>query len=50
VTATDAETGEAIDFTGSSIAFAVKDSSGCEVLSAMVGDGCTGQDENKSSN
>lgn len=41
VTATDAETGEAIDFTGASIAFMVKDKRGCEVLSATVGDGIT---------
>src|SRR5688572_13438053 len=41
VTATDAETGEAIDFTGAEIAFFVRDKSGCEVLSATVADGIT---------
>lgn len=41
VTATDAETGEAIDFTGAEVAFFVKDKTGCEVLSATVGDGIT---------
>ncbi len=41
VTATDAETDEAIDFTGAEIAFVVKDKSGCEVLSATVDDGIT---------
>jgi len=41
VTATDAETGDAIDFTGSEVAFMVKDQNGCEVLSATVDDGIT---------
>lgn len=41
VTATDADTGEAIDFTGASVAFMVKDKSGNEILSATVGDGIT---------
>ena len=41
VTATDAETGAAIDFTGASVAFMVKDQNRCTVLSATVGDGIT---------
>lgn len=41
VTATDVDTGEAIDFTGAEIAFFVRDRSGLEVLSATVGDGIT---------
>jgi hypothetical protein len=41
VTATDAETDEDIDFTGATIAFMVKDKTGCEQLSATVGDGIT---------
>jgi hypothetical protein len=36
VTATDAETGEAIDFTGAEVAFMVKDQSRCTVLSATT--------------
>lgn len=41
VTAKDAETDEDIDFTGSAISLVVKDESGCERLSATVGDGIT---------
>ncbi len=41
VTATDAETGEAIDFTGATVAFMVKDKCGTTRLSATVGDGIT---------
>ncbi|MBA2690075.1 MAG: hypothetical protein H0U63_04665 [Burkholderiales bacterium] len=41
VTATDAETNLPIDFTGATVAFAVKDTNGAEVLSATVGDGIT---------
>ncbi len=41
VTATDAETSLAIDFTGATVAFAVKDAAGSSVLSATVGDGIT---------
>lgn len=41
VTATDAETGEAIDFTGAEVAFMVKDQNRCTVLSATTDDGIT---------
>lgn len=41
ITATDAETGDDIDFTGAEIVFTVKDKDGCEVLSAEVDDGIT---------
>lgn len=41
ITATDADTGESIDFTGASIAFVAKDKSGNTVLSATVDDGIT---------
>lgn len=41
VTATDADTGVAIDFTGATVALAVKDEGGCQVLSASIGSGIT---------
>jgi len=41
VTATDADTGEAIDFTGATVALVVKDEGGCTRLSANDGDGIT---------
>lgn len=41
VTVTDADTGEAIDFTGASVSFVVKDKSGCTKLSATISDGIT---------
>lgn len=41
VTATDAETGDAIDFTGAEVAFMVKDQCGTIRLSATVDDGIT---------
>jgi hypothetical protein len=39
VSATDLETGEAIDFTGASVTVAVKDEAGCQVLLATTGNG-----------
>lgn len=44
VTATDSETGAAIDFTGATVALAVKDEKGCQVLSASIGSGITQSD------
>lgn len=41
VSATDIETGEAIDFTGAEVAFMVKDQSRCTVLSATTDDHIT---------
>lgn len=41
VTAIDADTGLDIDFTGATIALAVKDENGCERLSATETDGIT---------
>jgi len=41
ITATDADTGVAIDFTGSLITLTVKDEGDCQVLSATVGSGIT---------
>lgn len=41
VTATDADTDEAIDFTGATISLVVKDENNCQKLSASVGDGIT---------
>lgn len=41
ITATDADTGEAVDFTGASVKFEVKDENGCERLTATIGSGIT---------
>lgn len=41
ISATDADTGDDIDFTGASVKFVVKDESGCQVLSATIGSGIT---------
>jgi hypothetical protein len=46
ITATDAETGEAIDFTGAEVALAVKDDAGRELLAASLDDGITQPDAN----
>lgn len=39
ISATDADTGDDIDFTGADIAFVVKDENNCQVLSASTDDG-----------
>jgi hypothetical protein len=44
ITATDFDTGDAIDFTGASILFVVKDENNCKKLSASVGSGITQPD------
>jgi hypothetical protein len=41
ISATDAETGDDIDFTGASILFVVKDENNCQRLSATIGSGIT---------
>lgn len=41
ISATDADTGTDIDFTGAEVLFVVKDANNCQVLSASVGDGIT---------
>lgn len=41
ITATDADTGDDIDFTGASVLFVVKDENGCQKLSASIGSGIT---------
>ena len=41
ITATDADTGLAIDFTGASVLFVVKDENNCQKLSATIGSGIT---------
>lgn len=41
VTATDADTEEAIDFTGATVSLVVKDENNCQKLSAEVDDGIT---------
>lgn len=41
ISATDSETGQAIDFTGASVLFAVKDENNCQRLSATIGSGIT---------
>lgn len=41
LSATDADTGNDIDFTGAEVLFVVKDQNNCQVLSAEVGDGIT---------
>lgn len=39
ISSTDADTGEAIDFTGASIQFGLKDSDGCFRVTGSTGDG-----------
>jgi hypothetical protein len=39
ISATDADTGVAIDFTGALVSLAVKDENGCQLLSASIGSG-----------
>lgn len=46
ISATDADTGDAIVFTGASVSFVVKDENGCQVLSASIGVGITQPDAN----
>ena len=41
ITATDADTGLDIDFTGASVLLVVKDQNNCKKLSAEIGDGIT---------
>ena len=41
ITATDADTGLAIDFTGAAVLFVVKDENNCQKLSASIGSGIT---------
>lgn len=41
ITATDADTGNAIDFTGASVKFEVKDENNCPRLTAIIGSGIT---------
>lgn len=41
ISATDAETGDDIDFTGADVAFVVKDENNCQRLSATIGSGIT---------
>lgn len=41
ITATDADTGLDIDFTGASVLFVVKDENNCQKLSASIGSGIT---------
>ncbi len=41
IAATDADTGDDIDFTGAAVSFAVADSEGCRRLSATVDNGIT---------
>ena len=46
VSATDADTGDAIDFTDATVSFAVDDENGCQVLSGSIGSGITLSDPN----
>lgn len=46
ITATDADTGVAIDFTGATVSFAVDDADGYQVISASIGSGITLTDAN----
>lgn len=46
ITATDADTGEAIDFTDAEVTFTVDDENGCQRLTASIGDGITLTDAN----
>jgi len=41
ITAVDADTGLAIDFTGAAVTFVIKDENGCQRLSATIGSGIT---------
>lgn len=41
ISATDADTGASIDFTGASVSFVVKDEQNCQKLSATIGSGIT---------
>jgi hypothetical protein len=41
ISATDADTGDAIDFTGATVLFVVKDENNCLKLSASIGSGIT---------
>jgi hypothetical protein len=41
ISATDADTGDDIDFTGASVLFVVKDEQNCQKLSASIGSGIT---------
>jgi hypothetical protein len=41
ITATDVDTGLAIDFTGAAVALTVKDENGCQRLTATIGSGIT---------
>lgn len=41
ISATDADTGDDIDFTGASVLFVVKDENNCQKLSASIGNGIT---------
>lgn len=41
ISATDAETGDDIDFTGAAVSFVVKDENNCQKLSATVSSGIT---------
>lgn len=46
ITATDADTGLAIDFTGAAVSLVVKDENNCQKLSASIGSGITQPDAN----
>lgn len=46
VTATDADTGEDIAFTGATVTFTVDDENGCQKLTASIGSGITLTDAN----
>lgn len=41
ISATDADTGDDIDFTGASVSFVVKDENDCQKLEALIGTGIT---------
>ncbi len=41
ISATDADTGSDIDFTGAAVSLAVQDENGCQVLTASIGSGIT---------
>lgn len=44
ITATDADTGDAIDFTGAAVSFVVKDENNCKKLALSIGSGITQPD------
>jgi hypothetical protein len=46
ISATDADTGDAIDFTGASVSFVVKDENNCQKLTASIDSGITQPDAN----